>query len=56
MVATIVCFTPVVACVTNVPALGEGHSPQLQSKGECTGQNCANTALQHLKGSLGRSF
>lgn len=42
MVATAVCFTSVVACVTNVPALRESHSVQLQSKGDCTGQSCAN--------------
>lgn len=28
--ATAVCSTSIVACVTNVPALGESHSAQLQ--------------------------
>lgn len=56
MVATLVCFTSVVARVTNICALGEGHSPQLQSKDECSGQSCANTALQGLVGPVGRSF
>lgn len=54
--ATTVCFTPVVARGTNVPALGEGHSPQLQSKGDRTGQSCANTALQRLAGPAGGTF
>lgn len=49
--ATMVCFTSVVACVTNVPALGEGHSPQLQSKDDCTGQSYSNTS-QGLWGDL----
>lgn len=45
MVATTVCFTSVVACVTNVPALRASHSVQLQSKGDCTGQSCANEVV-----------